>query len=60
MDDWGAAQWVLVALLVVTLMINFAGFLLQKKPFSERLGWMLAELTNSAALVALLIWGGFF
>lgn len=60
MNDWGGAQWVMAALIVVTLQINLVGFFIQTRPLSKRVQWIGMKVFDAVVLVSILIWGGFF
>jgi len=65
--DWGGAQWVLTCWfafrLVMPLLFRAAGAQFNgksPKPLAEWAGWYLSVVFDVAALVGVLLWGGFF
>ena len=65
--DWGGAQWVMACWiafrLVFPLAIRASGVQFKRKPpkpLAEWAGWYLSAVVDVAALVLVLVWGGFF
>jgi hypothetical protein len=58
-NDWAGPQWVLMTIFAVATLANIGGFILQKKPMAERVGWLGAQISGRFTVVAILIWGGF-
>ena len=65
--DWGGAQWVMACWLAVRLVLPLAirasGAQFKgkpPKPLAEWAGWYLSVVFGVAALIGVLVWGGFF
>lgn len=60
MADWSGPQWVLATMFAIATLLNVAGPAINEKPVTENIGFVLSRLGSRAAVIGILVWGGFF